>query len=303
MLRLGLCCLFKNESIVFHTTTAKSISKYSSVERLEKLSDLCLGNAESLFKAIEYCVLNKIGCFRVSSRIFPLKTHPDFGYKIDDLKDYEKINNVFIKCRKTAEKFDIRLTFHPDQFVVLSSPDILVVKKSIQELEYQAQISESIGADVINIHAGGVYGDKKSALGRLAIVLSTLDSSIRRRLTLENDDRSYTPSDLLPFCKKNKVPFVYDIHHHRCLTDDLSIENTTKLALETWDREPLFHMSSPKYGFEDKKCRNHSDYISIEDFPLCWKKLDITVEIEAKAKELAVKKIRKQINKEFFNEV
>ena len=63
---------------------------------------------------------------------------------------------------------DIRLSFHPDQFVVLSSPHPEVVANSIRELEYQARLAEAVGADVINIHAGGVYGDKPSALQRFS---------------------------------------------------------------------------------------------------------------------------------------
>jgi len=50
----------------------------------------------------------------------------------------------------------------------------------------------------INIHGGGAYGDKKSALRRLARQIEKLPDHVRTRLTFENDDRVYTPSDLLP---------------------------------------------------------------------------------------------------------
>jgi UV DNA damage endonuclease len=257
---------------------------------------LCLANAHALLSAIYYCHKNKIGSFRVNSRILPLKTHPDFGYEINSLAQAEDIISAFMLCGTRAEEYGIRLTFHPDQFVLLSSPNKDITRKSIQELEYQAEVCEWIGADVINIHGGGGYGDKKSALERVAQVLDTLSNSIRERLTFENDDRIYTPVLLLPFCKKNGVPFVYDVHHHRCSTDQLSVEHVTEMALKTWNREPLFHISSPKFGWKSSKPAPHHEYINQNDFPLCWRGLNITVEVEAKAKELAVKKLLHQLS-------
>jgi UV DNA damage endonuclease len=115
-------------------------------------------------------------------------------------------------------------------------------------------------------------------------------------LVVENDDRIYTPDDLLNFCTHNKVPFVYDVHHHRCLPDGLSVEHVTEAALATWDREPLFHISSPKFGWKSSRPTLHHDFIDIHDFPECWHGLSITVEVEAKAKEAAVKKLASQLS-------
>ena len=158
-------------------------------------------------------------------------------------------------------------------------------------------MAEWVGADVINIHAGGAYGNKKEAITRLVRQIRRLPQNVRRRLTLENDDRLYTPSDLLPVCKKLKIPIVYDLHHHRCLPDGCNIEDTTRQALKTWNREPLFHISSPLKSWHTRNPRNHHDYINPEDFPEFWLNLDITVEVEAKAKELAVLKLIGEIEK------
>jgi UV DNA damage endonuclease len=118
---------------------------------------------------------------------------------------------------------------------------------------------------------------------------------VRSRLTLENDDRVYAPNDLMPVCRDMDIPLVYDVHHHRCLPDGSSVEATSELALGTWNREPLFHLSSPKNGWESGNPRNHHDYIDADDFPSCWTNLDITVEVEAKAKELAVLKLKQDL--------
>ena len=191
----------------------------------------------------------------------------------------------------------MRLTFHPDQFILLSAPDPEITRKSVADLVYQAEVAEWVNADVINIHAGGAYGDKPAALARLAATLSTLPKNVRKRLTLENDDRVYTPADLLPFCRENGVPFVYDVHHHRCLPDGLTEEEVTRQAAATWNREPLFHVSTPREGYGTKNPRPHHDYIKPSDFPAAWHGLDVTVEVEAKAKEAAVARLRRALER------
>jgi UV DNA damage endonuclease len=121
---------------------------------------------------------------------------------------------------------------------------------------------------------------------------------VRSRLTLENDDRVYTPADLLPLCRETGTPFVYDVHHHRCLPDGLSVEAVTSQALATWDREPLFHVSSARDGADSKNPRPHHDFLAPADFPAQWRALDLTVEVEAKAKEVAVERLRQDLTRQ-----
>lgn len=180
---------------------------------------------------------------------------------------------------------------------MIACPRADVRRKSLDELIYQAMVADWVGADVINIHAGGTYGDKQASLKRLASTVQALPDPVLSRLTLENDDRSFTPDDLLPLCRQTGVPFTYDVHHHRCLPDSLTVEAATRAALDTWDREPLFHISSPLERRDKQTHRRHADYVDVEDFPESWRGLDITVDVEAKAKELAVEKLRKDLAK------
>jgi len=295
MLRLGLCCKFSAQPIRFKTATTKGLGRLTPKAALGRLSALCRDNAYALLAAIDYCAANGMGSFRINSEMMPLYTHPQYGYKLAELPQAQEIGDTLAQCRKVAQKKNIRLTFHPDQFVLLNSPKSQVVRASLEELQYQAELAALVGADVINIHAGGAYGDKAAALARLAAAVEALPQNIRKYLTLENDDRVYTPKDLLPFCLHHKIPFVYDLHHHRCLPDGLSIEEVTKEAIKSWNREPLFHISSPKNGWKGKDIRYHADYIDKDDFPACWSNLDVTVEVEAKAKELAVKQLLVQL--------
>ena len=298
MIRLGLCCLFRDQPIRFVTTTATSIGKMKRPEALAKLSRLSLENAIALLASLQFCADHGIGCFRVNSQILPIKTHPTCGYSVDDLPQADEIIRRFKECGEFATKHKLRTCFHPDQFVVMNSPRLDVVEKSVQELEYQAEVAEWMGADVINIHGGGAYGDKKKALADFARNLERLSSRVRSRLTVENDDKTYTPDDLLPICKATGVPLVYDVHHHRCNPDGLSIEQATKKALATWDREPMFHLSSPIDGWDGPKPERHHDFINVNDFPECWRRKKITVEVEAKAKEVAVEKLRTELERQ-----
>lgn len=295
MARFGLCCMFRDQPIRFVTTTATAIARMNRADALAKLSRLCLENANALLAALQFCAGHQIGCFRINSQILPIKTHPTSGYAIDDLPEREEIIRGFKECGEFARSRKLRTCFHPDQFVVLNSTRPDVVIKSVQELEYQAEVAEWVGADVVNIHGGGAYGDKQKALADFARNLNLLSPRARKRLTVENDDKVYTPADLLPVCQAEGVPLVYDVHHHRCNRDELSVEEATTQAIATWDREPLFHISSPLDGWDGPRPERHHDLIDVQDFPDCWRDLDLTVEVEAKAKEVAVLKLMRSI--------
>ncbi len=295
MIRLGLCCKFAAADIKFPVTTALSAGRLKPAARRVKLAALCRANAAALEQALNYCAANGIGSFRVNSQILPLKTHPALGYELPDLPGGREIIKSFKACGALARRLGLRLTFHPDQFILLSSENPKITESAVGELNYQAEVAEWIGADVINIHGGGAYGDKAAALARVAKAINELKPAVRSRLVLENDDRVYTPADLLPFCREHRVPFVYDAHHHRCLPDGLGVEKVTELALATWGREPLFHLSSPREGWHGPDTRSHHDYIDLKDFPAPWRGLDVTIEVEAKAKELAIARLRAQL--------
>lgn len=299
MIRLGLCCQFVNEPIRFRTTTATYLLKLENP--LDYLDPIILHNTEALSQAIAYCARSGIGSFRINSEFYPAVTHPRLKYTLQDLPSAKAIEKALKNCGQQAKTLGARLSFHPDQFVVLSSEREDVVEKSIADLEYHAALAALVGADVINIHGGGAYGDKTKALQRFAKNFARLSPEARKRLTVENDDKVYTPADLLPLCQELKIPLVYDVHHHRCLKDHLSIEQATEQALKTWDREPLFHISSPLEGWKGPMPHRHHDYIDAQDFPPCWKEISkLTVDIEAKDKELAVLKLRQELQKSGF---
>jgi UV DNA damage endonuclease len=296
-LRLGLCCQFASEPINFRTTTVTAMLRLGQTQRLERLAELCRINADALMAALQFCAVHGIGAFRINSQILPVKTHPMAGYEMGELPGSADLVARFRQCGEFARQHHLRLSFHPDQFVVLNSPNPKTLEHSLAELAYQAEVAEWVGADTLNVHGGGAYGDKLGALRTLRQSIERLPEPVLSRLTLENDDKIYTPVDLLPVCADTGVPLVYDVHHHRCLPDGLSVAEATEQARTTWKTEPLFHLSSPLEGWDGPKPERHHDYIDVADFPREWLGWPLTVEVEAKAKELAVAKLLAELGK------
>ena len=255
-------------------------------------------NAAALRAAVGQCAALGIGAFRITSQFAPLMTHPESGYRLLDLDDGAGIVARMREAGRLAAERGVRLSFHPDQFVVLNSERESVVDASLRELDAMAGVAEIVGADTLTLHGGGAAGGKDVALARLERALDRVGAAARSRMALENDDRTYAPADLLPFCERLGVPFVYDVHHHRCLPDGLSARAATERGAATWrGREPWMHLSSPREGWTARDPRPHHDYAAVGDVPDLWVGMRITVDVEAKAKERAVVKIKADVER------
>lgn len=298
-IRWGLCCTFTDSTPRFRHATHRYVASLGADAGRRYLSDIALANAVALAHAVERCTELGIGAFRINSQILPLGTHPVSGYEIETLERAPRTLEAYRAAGRLAAERDVRLSFHPDQFIVLSSQRDDVVRVSIRELDFQGRIAELVGADVITLHGGSAAGGKGDALGRLERAVAQLSPAARSRLALENDDRTYTVADLLPTCERLGLPLVYDAHHHRCNPDGLSVDEATELAAATWGaREPYFHISSPRDGWGSPNQRPHADYVEPSDVPALWREMRITVDAEAKAKERAVVAIREIIGSE-----
>ena len=295
-LRFGLCCQFLDADIKFRTATHRYVAGLEPAARREYLAGIARDNAGALLAAVAECRRLGIGAFRINSQVLPLSTHPQSGYRLRGIDPDGSIEALFRRAGEAARDADVRLSFHPDQFVVLNSEREAVVASSVGELDYQAAVAELVGADTIVFHGGSTAGGAPAALERLERGIERLSERARRRAALENDDRHYTPADLLPLCRRLGIPLVYDVHHHRCRPDGLSVEEATALAAETWGtREPYNHISSPRDGWGAPNPRPHADFIDPADFPAAWLGARMTVDVEAKAKERAVVAIRKAV--------
>jgi UV DNA damage endonuclease len=221
-------------------------------------------------------------------------------YRFEDLPDFETISDLAKKVGSFSHIYDQRLSFHPGQFDVLASPNTEVVRKTIYDLDQHARIMDLMGLPAthqfpINIHIGGSYGDKSSSLERFCNNFKKLSPSAQSRLVVENDDKASQFGVIDLFEGVYNIigcPITFDHFHHRFCTNEISAEQAAILAASTWgDITPLQHFSSSKALYEDSTVinRSHADYV-YEKIPNYG--FDADVEIEAKAKDLALLKYR-----------
>jgi UV DNA damage endonuclease len=283
--------------IKFRRATHRYCSTLSPEEGRRYLSAIVLSNAHALIEAVIRCSELGIGAFRITSQFMPLATHPASGYAPADLPQWAEISAALTEARSAAKNHGVRLSFHPDQFVVLNSESDRVVAASVTEIEHQAAVARMIGAEALTLHGGGLTGGSAAALVRLERGIDRLGADSRGLLALENDDRLFSPADLLPFCERLGIPFIYDVHHHRCRPDGMTTLEATERGIATWKGcEPWMHISSPKDGWNSPNPRLHADFIDPDDVPLEWRSRPLTVDVEAKQKERAVIAIRNAMN-------
>jgi UV DNA damage endonuclease len=225
-------------------------------------------------------------------------------YEITELPRFDEIQEALKKAGKIAIDAGQRISFHPGQYNVLVSPSEKAVLATIMDLDQHAQIMDLMGLPStaefpVNIHLGGAYGNKEDAIQRFCKNFYRLSDSAKRRLIIENDDKAtmYSVKDLYHGIYETiGLPITFDYHHHRFCDGGLSEEEAIKMAAKSWPKEirQMAHYSSCKKTFEEPGviARAHADYVYeiINDYGL-----EIDIEVESKAKELAVQKYRKDL--------
>lgn len=280
------------------SVTAFNNIKTSDAKK-HKLKKIALENLNNTLRILRYNIERDIMVYRLSSKLVPLATY-DLGkwdYK-EELKDeFENIGNLI-------KKFDMRVSFHPDHFVILNSISDKVYEDSVKTLEYHNNMYEAMGLDdkyKMVLHVGGIYSNKNEAIKRFYEGFDKLPDRIKRRIVLENDDKCFTANDVLRICKNLNIPMVLDIHHHNCLNNGEKLDGIIEESFNTWNKEyfpPKVHFSSPK---SDKNFRAHSDYIDSEQFLEFINKTkriarNFDVMIEAKEKDRALLELREKIS-------
>jgi len=293
-MNLGYACINmtlgkKNPKI---TTNRSMIKKTFKEKGISYASDLGVKNCRDLVEIIKWNNENGINFFRLSSDLFPWASE----YNLTELPHYNRIKNILGAAGVLATKYGQRITSHPGPYNVLVSPREHVVENTISDLTKHGEVFDMLGLsrtpyNKINIHCNGVYGDKIAAMDRFCKNFKRLPESVQTRLTVENDDKAsmYSVKDLMYIHERIGIPIVFDYHHHKFCTGDLSEEEALKLAVSTWgDIKPVVHYSESKALHErnDKlKPQAHSDYIN--EIPNTYA-LDLDVMVEAKAKELSI---------------
>lgn len=282
-------------------TFSRLLDREAALRKLESIARENLRNTLRLLKHNRYA---DIHVYRLTSRLIPLATHGD----LSDWDPYTPLAAAFAEVGAFAREHGIRLSFHPDHFTVLSTPRPEVYASSVKDLNHHVTMLEMMGLDeraTCNIHVGGTYGDKRAAGRRFVKQFSLLEERIARRITLENDDKTFTASETLAICEEVGAPMVLDLHHHAVNNP----EGDDAAALWpriccTWERRyggalpPKLHASSPK---SDSDPRGHADYVDpapLVDFltRIAADTPAVDVMIEAKRKDESLFRLMADLN-------
>ena len=279
-MRIGYPCI--NRTLECRGNRTFRLKSYSE----ERLVETVAGNLDCLRRILEFNAARGILFFRITSDLVPFASHPvcrfDWG---------EHFQGEFRRIGRFIRKHRIRISMHPDQFTLLNSLKEEIFQRSRRELLYHARVLDLLGLNLtakIQIHVGGVYGDKDDAIQRFIARYGTLEEEIRRRLVIENDDVSYTLSDCLAVSSETGVPVLFDVFHHSVNPSGEPVPEAVRLAAGTWRKRDGILMADYSSRRPGGSRGNHAESIDIPDFRkflAASRPVDFDLMLEIKDKE------------------
>lgn len=292
--RFGYCCInleLQKQGITCNRTMRKATFQKKG---LGYVSELSLINAEALEKIIDWNIMKGLKVFRMTSTLFPWASE----YHWDDLPDMPKIREVLARTGTKANDAGLRLSFHPGPFNCLTSSNPVAVQNCVKDLSLHGDMMDMLQQPrnhwaKINIHIGGAYGDRASALDRWCSNFDILPDSVKTRLTVENDDRKNLYSTRMLYdsiYKRLQVPIVFDSHHFECGPQDSDYAEALGMAVESWPSgiRPMCHHSNSKKFYEDDSVNTYAAHSNYYYKPFIDLGHEVDVALEAKAKEKAL---------------
>jgi UV DNA damage endonuclease len=287
LIRIGYACINTKLDPSNRTCRLKNATP-------EKILELAAANVEALQPILDWNAAHGIELFRITSDLIPFGSHP-----INTVPWWRILKSQFARLGDFIARKGLRVSMHPGQFTILNSPRRDVVANSVKELEYHTAVLDALGVDSshkIVIHLGGVYGDKAESLSRFVENCKRLNSRIRARLVIENDERCYTVEDVLGASRAIGVPVVFDVFHHvwNPALEALPVRLIIGLAAKTWrkrDGRVKIHYSDQWPG---GPAGAHSKSINVGKFLRFYETihdLDLDIMLEVKDKEQSVLKL------------
>ncbi len=280
-MKIGYPCI--NRSIGCTANSTFRLANYSETNLLEKVSN----NLDCLIKILKYNLDNNLLFFRISSDLIPFASHQICKFNWQDYfkERFREIGDFIIEN-------EIRISMHPDQFVLINSNKEDVIKRSIEDLKWHCKVLDLMRLNKtakVQIHVGGVYGDKNSAIEKFIDSYTKLPHFIKKRLVIENDDKSYSLKDCLSVSKKTGAPVVFDSFHHSCLNNGESASEAIKLVKNTWKKQDGIPMTDYSSQAPNERAGKHAPHIDIENFSKYIREtresdFDIMLEIKDKEK-------------------
>lgn len=253
-----------------------------------RVEELARQNLETVEAMATWNAAHGIRMMRLSSDLVPFAGRADVHPEWPD-----RLRDDFARVGETLRVLNQRVSAHPGQFTVLSSPRPEVVEAAVADLEAQAAYFElmRLPAELV-VHVGGVFGDRAAALARFVDGVARLSPSARSRLVVENDDRCHGIDAALDVAERARIPVVFDAFHHSLLSDGRDEDDALRDALSTWRhrpaRVPKIHWSDAAPG---KRRGSHGDRVDpprLLAFLARHRGRAFDVMLEAKLKELAV---------------
>ena len=293
MNRLGLCCIslkLKEQGFGHQTMTFKRFNSLPREEALEILGDRIQNNLIVTNKTIQFCAENNY-VYRVSSDIFPLITYDEANVSLEDLPNYDEIQDEFDNLSETITSTNVRVSAHPSEFNSLSSLSEKVVEKTITELNFYSSFFDRIGLPAdrrspMNFHVQNNNGTREEIAHRFYNNFKKLDDNCQARVTIENDDKlnCWSVKELVDiFHPITRIPICFDYLHHKCHPNGLTEREAINMCWDTWQTRPLFHYSESREG---NNPRAHADYPE-NTFDNYGLEFDIDLELKAKDHALA----------------
>ena len=211
---------------------------------------------EHVTEVLDYMRGEGLTMYRLASDLAPYATHPDLPQFHDQVAESDAELAAF---GARAREYDIRLSFHPSQYVLLNSPDPALTARSIQDFAVQAEMLDRMGLDdeaVMVTHVGGVYDDHEASRRRWITGWEQCPEHVQRRLVLENDDVRFSAADVLWIHERTGVRLIFDYQHMWCLNPEgLEMRATLERFLATWPDgvRPKIHFSSPRTEMREVK--------------------------------------------------
>ncbi|MBD3282644.1 MAG: UV DNA damage repair endonuclease UvsE [Candidatus Portnoybacteria bacterium] len=277
-MRIGYACI--NSSIGCTSNRTFRLASYSS----SKIREIVAENLSCLEKILKFNKENNLLFFRIGSGLVPFASHSvcRFNWSKEFKEDFKRIGD-FIKNNS------MRVSMHPDQFVLINALSNDIYKNSLAELNYHNKVLDLMGLGLenkIQIHIGGAYGDKEKSIKRFVDRYKKIPSLLKKRLVIENDDKIYNLKDCLAVNKEVGVPVVFDTLHHEINNNGEDLIGGLKMALDAWkDSLPIIDYSLQARG---KRVGSHANSININKFSKfinSVRGLDFDIMLELKDKE------------------
>jgi UV DNA damage endonuclease len=300
---------------------AKRQSRTVAEEKVIEVAKRNIMHTHNLVKKVA-SLTPELRMVRLTSDMLSFYTHPDWLGFWQDKDTQNELAHWFAPIGETARTNDVRLSFHPDQFVVLASDRDEVVNNSIREFEYHTDMVRWMGYGKtfqdfkVNVHISGRKGPQG-----IRDVYNRLSPEARNTLTLENEEYTHGLTDCLSL--SDLVPTVLDIHHNWIREGEYISPNDdlVKMVRDSWrgvrptlhysvSREDLLvgysrsqlpsHGALIEAGHSKQKLRAHSDYYwndAVNDWALTFRD-NFDIMCESKCKNLASFKLHEYDNRQ-----